>query len=65
LGSDIDELIPGEARNQSTAPLPRQLSDELRYRLAQVVNGYTAGATKTPREPGIEWMREQYTAPRF
>ena len=41
MGSDIDELNPGEARNQSTAPLPRQLCDELRYRLAQVVNGYT------------------------
>ena len=46
-----------------------QLSDELRYQLTQVVEGYIGRCDEDAARAGIEWMRERYReagqTPRF
>jgi hypothetical protein len=39
-----------------------RLSDDLRYQLTQVVEGYTGRCDEDAARAGIEWMREQYRA---
>ena len=72
LRKRIRELeIPLWARNRALHYLADdyRLSDELRYRLAQVVEGYIGGCDEEAARAGIEWMRERYRAigqtPRF
>jgi hypothetical protein len=47
----------------------RRLSDDVRYQLTQVVEGYTGRCDEDAAQVGIEWMRQQYRAagqtPRF
>jgi hypothetical protein len=47
----------------------QQLSDELRYQLTQVVEGYIGRCDEDAAQAGIEWMRERYReagqTPRF
>jgi hypothetical protein len=46
-----------------------RLSDDLRYQLTQVVEGYTGRCDEDAARAGIEWMRERYRddgqTPRF
>ena len=71
LRKRIRELdIPLWARNRALHYLANErLSDELRYRLPQVVEGYTGGCDEEAARAGMEWMRERYRAmgktPRF
>ena len=55
--------VPLAARNRALDYLGNRrhtLSDELRYQLAQVVNGYIGRCDEDAARAGIEWMRERY-----
>ena len=70
LRKRIRELdIPLWARNRALHLANERQSDELRYRLGQVVEGYTGGCDEEAARAGMEWMRERYRAmgktPRF
>ena len=71
LRKRIRELdIPLWARNRALHYLANEkLSDELRYRLTQVVHGYIGRCDEAAARLGIEWMRDRYRArgeaPRF
>jgi hypothetical protein len=58
----IRELeIPLWARNRALHYLANErLSDELRYRLAQVVDGYIGRCDEDAARARIDWMRERY-----
>jgi hypothetical protein len=38
------------------------LSDDLRYQLTEVVNGYIGRCDEDAARAGIDWMRERYRA---
>jgi hypothetical protein len=62
--------IPLWARNRALHYLANEkLSDELRYRLTQVVDGYIGGCDEGAARAGMDWMRRQDRAagqtPRF
>ena len=64
--------VPLAARNRALDYLANRrhtLSDELRYRLTQVVEGYIGRCDEDAARAGIEWMRERYReagqTPRF
>ena len=61
LRKRIRELdIPLWARNRALHYLANErLSDQLRYRLAQVVEGYTGGCDEEAARAGMEWMRQR------
>ena len=67
LRKRIRELeIPLWARNRALHYLANEkLSDELRYRLAQCVDGYIGRCAEDAARAGIEWMRERYQTLRF
>src|SRR5262245_44909741 len=55
--------VPLAARNRALDYLAnnrRALSDELRYQLTQVVEGYIGRCDEDAARAGIEWMRQQY-----
>lgn len=64
LRRHIRELdVPLWARNRALRYLANErLSDELRYQLAQAVNGYVGRCDEDAARAGIEWMRERYRA---
>ena len=64
LRRHIRELdVPLWARNRALHYLANErLSDELRYQLAQAVNGYVGRSDEDAARAGIEWMRERYRA---
>ena len=64
LRRHIRELdVPLWARNRALHYLANErLSDELRYQLAQAVNGYVGRSDEDASRAGIEWMRERYRA---
>jgi len=60
------------ARNRALDYLANRrhtLTDDLRYQLTQVVEGYIGRCDEDAARAGIEWMRERYRAvgqtPRF
>ena len=64
--------VPLPARNRALDYLAHRrhtLSDDLRYQLTEVVNGYIGRCDEDAARAGIEWMRERYRAagqtPRF
>jgi hypothetical protein len=64
--------VPLPARNRALDYLAnrrRQLSEELRYQLTQVVEGYIGRCDEDAARAAIEWMRERYgdvgKTPRF
>jgi len=63
--------VPLAARNLALDYLAKnyRLSDDLRYQLTQVVEGYIGRCDEDAARAGIEWMRERYRAageaPRF
>ena len=54
--------IPLWARNSALHYLTGdyRLSEKLRYRLTQVVQGYIGGCDADAALKGLEWMRERY-----
>jgi len=58
----IRELdVPLWARNRALHYLANEkLSDELRYRLTQVVHGYIGDCDEDAARVGMGWMRERY-----
>ena len=55
--------VPLAARNRALDYLAnrrQQLSDELRYQLAEVIDGYFGPCDASEAQKGIEWMRERY-----
>jgi hypothetical protein len=56
--------VPLAARNRALDYLAKnyRLSDDLRYQLTEVVEGYTGRCDEDAARAGIEWMREQYRA---
>ena len=61
LRKRIRELdIPLWARNRALHYLANErLSDVLRCRLAQVVEGYTGGCDEDAARAGMDWMRQR------
>ena len=64
--------VPLAARNRALdylANRSHQLSEELRYQLTQVVEGYIGRCDEDAARAAIEWMRERYRdvgkTPRF
>jgi hypothetical protein len=64
--------VPLPARNRALDYLANRrhtLSDDLRYQLTEVVNGYIGRCDEDAARAGIEWMRERYRdngeTPRF
>ena len=63
--------VPLAARNRALDYLAKnyRLSDDLRYQLTEVVNGYIGRCDEDGARAGIEWMRERYReagqTPRF
>ena len=63
--------VPLAARNRALDYLAKnyRLSDDLRYQLTEVVNGYIGRCDEAAARAGIEWMRERYRddgqTPRF
>ena len=65
--------VPLPARNRALDYLANahkhRLSDDLRYQLTQVVEGYTGRCDEDAARAGIEWMRKRYReagqTPRF
>jgi len=56
--------VPLAARNLALDYLAKnyRLSDDLRYQLTQVVEGYIGRCDEDAARAGIEWMRERYRA---
>ena len=54
--------VPLAARNRALDYLAKnyRLSDDLRYQLTEVVNGYIGPCDEDAARAGIEWMRERY-----
>jgi hypothetical protein len=54
--------VPLAARNRALDYLAKnyRLSDDLRYQLTEVVNGYIGRCDEDAARAGIEWMRERY-----
>ena len=63
--------VPLPARNRALHYLAHEyrLSDELRYQLTEVVNGYGGRCDEDASRAGIAWMRRRYRdlglTPRF
>jgi hypothetical protein len=56
--------VPVFARDRALQYLAKKhrhrLSDELRYQLTQVVEGYTGRCDEVAARAGMEWIRQQY-----
>jgi hypothetical protein len=64
--------VPLAARNRALDYLGNRrhtLSEDLRYQLTEVVNGYIGRCDEDAARAGIEWMRQRYReagqTPRF
>jgi hypothetical protein len=56
----LDVPLPACNRALHYLAHPYKLTDELRYQLAEAVNGYIGRCDEDAARAGIEWMRERY-----
>jgi hypothetical protein len=66
---DVSLFARNRALDYLANAYKHRLSDDLRYQLTQVVEGYMGRCDEDAAQAGIEWMRQQYRAagqtPRF